>query len=67
MFERTSPYKEPEHANDSSQESASHEDVSHEHGTCIDCGTELKPYEDEVCLECEDKRYREHGIDTFLE
>ena len=62
MFERTTPYEEPEHTNDVAQE-----DAPHEHGTCIDCGAELKPYEDEVCLECEDKRYREHGIDTFLE
>ena len=66
MFERTSPYEEPEH-DDTPQEDASQEDTPHEHGTCIDCGAELKPYEDEVCLECEDKRYREHGIDTFLE
>lgn len=35
-------------------------------GECIDCGAELQPYEDELCLKCEDKRNREHGIDDFL-
>ena len=37
-----------------------------ERTSCIDCGEPLKLHEDKLCLVCENRRYREHGVDDWM-